>query len=250
VALLLVTTGCATRVPPAQLGPVAADRPSFTESPVVVPVGHSQLEAGQTFTREAGQASFALGEALVRTGLTSWLELRTALNSYAIEQEGTGTVAGFEDAGVAAKLILQPGRGAPSWRPALAVIAGTSLPTGTTRIAERQLLPSVKLLSAWDVSERFVLTTNLNWGHDAEEGRRVDEWSASGSLDVGLTERVGGYVEVYGVGRRLGVVGRRAYVNAGTSWQATPALQLDLRVGTRAGTAGGFFTGVGLTRRW
>jgi hypothetical protein len=249
--LLLVCTACAHRVPTTQLEPIVTDRPDFTESAQTVAQGHTQLEAGQTFAREADVSSFSLGEVLLRTGVTRRVELRTAINSYAFQTGSGSAVAGFEDANIGAKLALLDAPPTPSWRPAVAVIAGMSVPTGGAAYRGARTHPEVKLLTAWDLSDRLAFSSNLNWGRAEYETGIGNEWSASASLGVGLTEKVGAYFETFGFGDRFGRWGQRAFVNGGVTYLISSAFQLDLRAGAGpSGTRGDFFTGVGLSRRW
>ena len=80
---------------------------------------------------------------------------------------------------------------------------------------------------------------------------RYDAHGWSASLGHGVTERVGAYVEAFGIAEARG--GREArYANGGLTLAVHEALQLDLRAGGRLGAATGreFFAGVGIARRW
>lgn len=251
VPLLVACTACVHRAPTAQLEPIVTDRPDFTESAQTVAPGFAQVEAGQTFTREAEMASFSLGEVLLRTGISSRVELRTAINSYAFQIVNGSTTAGFEDANLGAKIALLPAPAGPSWRPAVSMIAGLSVPTGGAAFRGARSHPELKLLTAWDVTDRIAFSSNLNWGRAEYEGGIGDEWSASASVGIGLTDKVGAYVETFGFGDRFGRWGQKAYVDGGFTYLISSAFQLDIRAGAGpSGSRGDFFTGVGLSRRW
>ena len=249
--LLVACTACVHRVPTAQLDAIVTDRPDFTESAQTVAAGHTQVEAGQTFAREADVSSFSLGEVLLRTGVSRRVELRTAVNSYSVQAGGGNSVAGFEDSNLGAKVSLLDAPASPSWRPALAVIAGFSVPTGGSAYRGGRALPEAKLLAAWDLTDRLAFSSNLNWSRAEYDRGLGDEWSASASLGIGVTEKVGAYLETFGFGDHFGAWGQRAFVNGGVTYLISNSFQLDLRAGAGpSGPRGDFFTGVGLSRRW
>ncbi len=224
------------------------DRPDFTEVAALVPVGHVQLESGETFSREGGQSSITIGESLFRIGVARRLELRVATNSYTMQSNGIAFDGGFEDIalGVKVGLLLQP-RG---WVPQLSVIAMSTLPTGSSLYSTGRLHPTVKVVTAWDLAEGISLGSNLNWSRVDDDGDH-DEYAASASVGFDLTERVGLYVEGFTFQAKLAGWERRDYLNGGFTFKVTPGLQLDVRAGVGpAPSQGDFFTGIGLSRRW
>lgn len=56
---------------------------------------------------------------------------------------------GLEDSGLGVKVALNDAGEASSLKPTLALIAGTSLPTGADAFRNRHALPEMKLLAAW-----------------------------------------------------------------------------------------------------
>ena len=69
-------------------GPVVADRPGYTDTPVALPAGAMQLEAGVTDDRVGPSDSrteyVSAGETLLRLGLGARTELRLFGNSYGV----------------------------------------------------------------------------------------------------------------------------------------------------------------------
>lgn len=229
--------------------PLVTDRPDFTESAAVVPLGRTQLEAGETFGRESGSEYLSLGEALLRIGVAPRLELRVAGNSYGVTRDGSAIGTGFEDASVGVKYALtdEP-RG---WRPQLAVIGAVTLPTGTRTMSAQRTLPELKLLAAWDVTDRIGFATNANWAHAVRDGFAHDEWSASGSVSFAATDRLGLYAEAFAFREHMATWIRRDYVNGGLTVLLSNDLQLDLRAGRGPSPSrGDYFTGLGLSHRW
>jgi hypothetical protein len=231
----------AVRVDP---GPFVTDRPDFTESAFTVPKGYSQLEVGATSSRESGERGLALGETLVRAGIASGLEFRVSPGSYLVE--GTGS------AGVSMKLGLHEGPGTPgSTEPTLALLVGTSLPTGAQAFRGTRALPLVKLIAAWSLTDRLALGSNVNWASTEAGGTSGHQWSGSASFGYAFSGRVGGFAEYYAIGDQLGAWQRRSYVDGGLTYLLREGFQVDVRFGVRAdGPGDGTFAGLGLARRF
>jgi hypothetical protein len=192
-----------------------------------------------------------VGEALLRIGLAERAELRLGLSSYSRIREGDLELAGFEDFSVGCKFKLIEGGPARSLRPHLAVIAATSVPSGSDDLRADTPQPEVKLAIGWDLSDRLGLAANLNGGWPSEEGERYRQFSGSVSLGLGISERLGGFIEYFGfVPESLGA-GDRDFVDGGLTWLVRPNLQLDARAGVALrGVEGHLFGGFGLAQRW
>ena len=252
-ALLLTSlNACATASMASRAEPIITDRPDFTESAVTVATGLTQIEAGQTFTREASTNSMAVGELLVRRGLARRVELRVAVNSYTIESHGDTRARGFEDAGIGAKIsLMDAGEGARRWQPALAAIVGASVPTGASPYRSRHVLPEVKMLAAWDLTDRVAFSANGNWSASDDAIRIHNEWSGSASFGFSLTDKLGAYTEYYAFGENAGGWQRRQFVNGGVTYQITHMFQLDARAGVGPSPSRrDYFAGLGFSRRW
>lgn len=249
-----VTIGCAACVRPAlrpDAAPLVTDRPDFTESALTVPKGSVQVEMGGTYSREDGVQSLSSGETLIRSGLTPRVELRLTAASYAVERSDVARAQGLEDTGIGFKFFIHDGGERRSIVPTVALIAGTSLPTGAAPFRSRRALPEAKLLGAWTVSDRIGFASNLNWARAESDGTAHDEYSGSGSFAFALTERVGAYAEYFAFGERTASWSRREYVNGGLTFLVHPTLQLDARAGFRVDApADGTFVGLGVSRRF
>jgi hypothetical protein len=233
----------------AEADELETDRPDFTEGPGVMAKGRVQVEAGETFGREDGVQSLSFGETLVRIGLSPRVELRVAANSYDLLRSGTDVSGGFEDMQVGLKFALLPEQ--HGWQPKLAVIMAATLPTGSVGMTAQETLPEVKVATGWDLTDRLALATNVNWSRTGDPGLVHDEWAASGSLGISLTERIGMYVEAFSFFERAAGWHERDYVNTGFTFTVTDNFQLDVRAGRGPSSAhGDFFTGVGFAHRW
>ncbi len=252
LALLLPLVGCAT-ASRAGLEPLVTDRPDFTESSETVPSGLVQLESGTTYTQDGSAKGASLGEALVRVGVTPRAELRLGFNSYSIAREAGSTVRGFEDASIGAKVKLVQGGDVGSVRPTVAVIVGTSVPTGATPLRSTLLQPEVKTTWAWDLTDRLAFSSNLNYAWIREPLQSYGEAGATASFALGLTDRVGSYLEYFGFFPQQDGVDRSHFANGGLTFVLHDNLQLDARAGQqvrRQADGRSFFVGVGLSRRW
>lgn len=251
VAALLPLAACATanRV---GLQPLVTDRPDFTESSETVPTGLAQLESGATFARDGEVKGTSIGEGLLRIGIASRAELRLGFNSYSIQQEAGAIAKGLEDASIGAKFKLLQGGATGSAKPTIALLVGSTLPTGATPFRSQKLQPEVKTAFAWDFTDRVAFSSNVNYAWVRETFDSYGEVGASGSLGLGLTDRVGAYVEYFGFFPRAELVERSHFANGGLTFGLSDNLQLDARAGRQVARKDGtgYFVGVGISRRW
>lgn len=233
-----------------QQSPLVTDRPDFTESAETVDRRRIQLEAGYTFTRSGEVHEHALGEVLVRIGILDRLELRVGLNSYAWLDGPDVDDSGYEDPSVGAKIALAPPPDRPGWRPAAAILVGTTVP-GVGDLGEDAWQPEAKLAVGWDLSESASLGSNVGYTHASEEGSEFDQASASLALGFDIAGPASGYVEAFGFAPAARDGDDAAIVNGGVTWLLHPDLQLDARLGAGLNReAPDFFVGVGVARRW
>lgn len=233
--------------------PIVTDRPDFTESTETVPAGMTQIEAGTTFSRAGEEKSHSLGEVLIRHSLGRKTELRLEVPTFSRTRGAGGREAGFEDGSIGFKTVLSLGSGGFGLgRPRVSLIADTSLPLGSRRFRERKLQPGAKLLLSWELSDRVALSSNLNYAYLSEQGERFGELSASASLGVGLTDKVGSFIEVFGFSPS-GDRDDSRFINGGFTFLVNNDLQLDARLGFGLGNAvkgPDTFFGVGLSQRF
>lgn len=228
--------------------PLVTDRPDFTESAVAVPRGDVQLESGYTYTRAEDGDEHALGEALLRIGLVERLEARIGLGSHTWIRAAGKDPAGFDDPSLGFKAVLAREETAGV---AAAVLAGTSVPVGDGDVGEDEWQPEIRLAVSRGLSEAFTLAANAGYARASEDGEGFDQGSASLSLGMGLSERVGAYAEAYGTFPVDPSGDDETVLNGGFTFLVHPLFQLDARAG--AGLTSGapdFFLGVGVARRW
>jgi len=108
---------------------IATDRPSQTNSSLVVPAGSLQSENGLNFTAAQGSQALDATNTRLRFGLAPCFEFLVDLPSYSATMHGPGS-SGFSDIAPAVKWQISPLPGTFD----LSVIAGAALPTGNPGI--------------------------------------------------------------------------------------------------------------------
>jgi hypothetical protein len=232
----------------AMADPLVTDRPDFTESPETVAKGRVQVEAGATFERSGDERTRSLGEVLVRVGMGKHSELRIGLPSHLRLSGGGSSVSGWDDAYLGAKFVLREGEGRS---PQVALLAGTTLPTGSRRMAERKYQPDAVLAAAIDLNEKTALSTNIGVARASSSGERFNQLFGSLSLGYSLSDRWGIYGEVYAFNRNEPGGSTQKYANTGLTYLVNDDFQLDARfgVGLNNGPRERFW-GLGVARRF
>ncbi len=241
-------------------GPVVADRPGYTDTPVALPAGAVQLEAGATDDRVGPSDSrteyVSAGETLLRLGLGARTEARLFGNSYGLRTASGGpTAGGVEDFKLGAKLNL---RSVPdsihSWAPNVALLAATTLPTGAGGFGAASAQPEAKLAMNWTTPSPFSLYTNVGYGDVVNETGRAGKGWVSAASWWAINPRVSVFAEGMAIGRvrgsGSGTTGNE--VDGGFTFLINDRFQLDVRAGRGLGSETGSerFVGAGLAKRW
>lgn len=231
---------------------LVTDRPDFTESAVTVPKGSWQLEFGYTFDKDNVYhlTTHTLGELLVRFTLVEKLEFRVGINSYNILEFGGfpaggplySTVKGFEDMSLGLKWEII--------RDNVAVLVSTTIPTGAENLGSSKLQPSVTLALAKDINKTLAIGVNLGAANLRGGDIGIMEFTASTSLGISLTEKLGMFIEYFGFyysehdGKDI------YYFNTGFTYLVNPTFQLDIRAGKKLNKeSSAYFIGVGASFR-
>lgn len=231
---------------------LVTDRPDFTESATTVPKGSVQFEFGYTFNKDNDYhfTSHTLGELLVRLTLVEKLEFRVGINSYNILEfddsiiggPPRSPVKGFEDMALGLKwAIIQDN---------VAVLVSTTIPTGADDFGSSKLQPSLTLSLAKDISEKLAIGVNLGVSDlDGGDGS-ITELSASASLGISLTEKLGMFLEYFGFYYSDADGKDIHYFDAGFTYLVNPTFQLDIRAGKQLNKeSSAFFIGIGAAFR-
>ena len=125
-------------------GPITTDRPTVTNSSVVVPVGSLQAENGFLETENQAQSIFDGPETLLRIGVATSTELRLTVPDYYYNlNAGGGCASGFGDLAIGVKEQLGPTPGGFDVSATLFL----SLPTGANAVSSGGYDPGLQV--AW-----------------------------------------------------------------------------------------------------
>lgn len=216
--------------------PLVGDRPDFTESTSTIPRGHVQVEGGVTFSRVDDEEAQSLGEVLVRIGLGERVEARIGAGSYVridTGVPGAGRITGFEDPSLGMKVRLTPDDPdlLPPGRPTMALLLATSIPAGDEELTDDEWVPDAKLALSWSLTDRWSLSSNLNYAYPVDGDDRFHQFSASLSGGVSLTGRLGAFVEYFGFTEETDGGPDTHYLDGGVTFGISNDLQLDARIG-------------------
>ncbi len=236
------------------------DRPDFTESSRTVGQGVTQWELGYTYSYNDDNGvqarSHNYPEALLRAGiLADWLELRVGWCYAEQVAQTTGGSRersyGSEDLYLGFKIGLTPQDG---WLPEMALIPQMMVPIGSGGLTAGECLPGINWIYSWELNDRWVVAgqTQLNRALDTVTNRPFLDVSQSATMGLGITERLGGYLEWYVmIPDGADVDPTLHYLNGGFTFAVNADLQLDARVGRGLSqSADDYFAGSGLVFRY
>lgn len=205
-------------------GTVGPERPSFSTNAHIVPAGRVQLEGGASQQRFGDIKGFDAGELLLRVGVSSRVELRAGLPSYVDTKAGGVQSTGADDAAIEGKVLVKSGD-----KGAVSVLASTTLPTGTRRIAEHTYQPGGTLISDVNISKKIVVTTNVGYFRISLAGDRHDLTFAVSTLNFALKRSINIYSEFYAQNLRHTYIHR--YAATGGKWTIRNQTAIDLSCG-------------------
>jgi hypothetical protein len=200
---------------------IATDRPSVTNSSVVVPQGGFQFENGMLMTDAAGQWTFDAPETSFRYGLFAKTELRLAPPDYFYNFPAfPGAVSGFGDMSIGVKQQL-----GPVWGFDVSLIVFVSLPVGAQRISSGGYDPGLQLPWSRKLSTNWTAAGQLATYWPTIAGTHNVTGEATFLVDRQLTGPWDAWIEYAGDFPRLG--NSRQLLHAGTSYKITPWQQID-----------------------
>jgi hypothetical protein len=200
---------------------IATDRPSVTDSSVVVPVGSFQFENG--FADTAG--IFDGPETLVRIGLLSKTEFRFAVPDYISD-----SASAFGDIAIGVKQQLGPVHGFD-----VSLVVTLGFPTGARTVASRGYDPSFNVPWSHALSSKWTAAGMLSVYWPTVDGRRNVTGESTFLLDRTLTGKWDAFIEYAGDFAKTG--GPRHLAHIGTSYRPTPRQQFDVHFGVGLSSA-------------
>jgi hypothetical protein len=232
--------------------PLVTDRPDFTESSSTVGSGVLQLEGGLTYSDfRNGVSVTTVGEILARWGVAEKLELRFQVPTYSWERGGGVEGSGFLSSGIGFKyeLLQGSGDGFVGGMEA-ALIASTTIPTGTSDFVSSKWQPSAVFSASWVLGPNVGIGSNLGIGRPADDENRYTTLWASVAVGVGLDEATSIFVELYGFNREEDRGPSTVTFQTGLVYLFSPDLQADVRAARRLTDRGvDFLVGTGISWR-
>jgi len=224
--------------------PIATDRPSFTNSSIVVPLGSLQAENGFLETRSQGQSTVDGPETLLRLGVASRTELRFTVPNYFYNvSSGAGT--GFGDIAVGLKRQLGPLAGGFD----VSATAFVSFPTGASGVSSGGYDPGVQVAWSRGLSGKWSVAGMLSLYAPTQGQARNITGESTVLLDRQLRGPWDVFVEYVGDFPENG--GTRQMMNFGSSYKIAARQQLDFHFGVGfTPAAADHFVGVGYSFRF
>jgi len=203
---------------------IATDRPSVTNSSVVVPEGGVQLENGFLATDTEGRYVLDFPESYLRYGLLEKTELRLAVPDYFHDlPSGSATTSGFGDMAIGVKQQLGPVAGFD-----LSVISFLSLPTGSNDVSSHGYDPGLQFPWSHKLSENWNLAGQVAFYWPTQGGQRNFTDEATLLLDRQLSEPCDVFVEFAADVPQRG--GSSQLLHVGTAYKLAPHHQIDFHV--------------------
>ena len=232
---------------------IITDRPDFTESPVSVPRGSIQLEAGLTLESHTEAEigvddltvdDLTVGEALVRWGIFDNLEARFQIPSYrnvSIEGNDGPSIDGFSDLDLGVKYQFSEDDSDLQF----GAIVKASLPTGSDDFTSDEVEPEAILIVGKQLGPSLSLAGQIVVGVPSDGDGRSFEWGASIVSAAGWS-RVGAFLEYSITVPDEGTASQ--VIHLGGTFSASDRLQLDLHGGFGvSSTAPDSFIGAGFS---
>jgi hypothetical protein len=233
--------------------PISPERPGFTNGTDTIPFGRYQFETGYQYSHDGKSFEHEIdNSAQLRFGVSPRAEVRLGVPAYDWFSGGEGSprTRGLADSSVSAKWRFFDGQ--QTKRPSLALILGTTLPTGSRAFRENYLQPQAALESHFDFSDNYSLEGNLVYSDARSEGRRFDQYSGGLNLGYNASRTLTFFIETYRVSPTdLGKVSG-SYIDGGLTYLTGKDTQLDVNGGTGVtrGVRSGFFVGAGIAHRF
>jgi hypothetical protein len=236
-----------------QVPDIITDRPDQTESAAIVPLSMLQVETG--FVYEGDETDFVertnttFNTTLLRYGLFKNAELRMGMEyleeSMKIKSAGlSSSVIGFGPLYTGIKVKITEEKGAV---PEMAILGSLTWPaTADENLKPSYVAPAMRLAFAHTLSENLSLGYNLGaeWNGEVPDA----SYYYSLALGIGLTSKIGAFVESYGFLYEEFKPDHKA--DAGFTYLLSRNFQIDLSGGIGLSEISpDYFVGFGLSYR-
>ena len=211
------------------IGSIATDRPDQTESSSLVPKGYFQWETGFLYEHASStEQNYSYNTSLLKYGLFESFELRliveynrsrTALVGAEFDNQGLAPIA------IGSKIAITQENG---WIPEIALLSHLTLPnTGLKAFQTNFLAPDFRFLISKTLTESLSLGLNLGASWDGTSANATREYTLA--LANGFTERLGGFIEIYGFATEGSRPDHR--LDGGFTYLIQNNMQLDVSAG-------------------
>ena len=215
-----------------ELGEMSTDRPDFTESTDTIARGWTQLEGGvlSNWHALASGQDRAIGApySLLRLGLTRFAELRLSADGFTSESGAVDGAweqhSGGSDLEIASKVRVLDEK---VHLPALAFIAGASVPTGAGYFSSGRVNPFLELCWSKSLPGGFDAGGNVNFQWGGTETEHAYSLSVGHKLGRGF----GVYGEIYRISPIDGDEAAHWVANSGITKLLGTNAQLDIEAG-------------------
>lgn len=224
-------------------GPISTERPSFSASPIALPTGYWQIEAGYQFTRDKDDASFKQHKPLmlIRYGFHEKLELQLGNINYVWQQIDALEENGPQDPSLGLKWQVNS---ADSVVP-VGLYGAVSLPVGSSSFSSGHYDPSMDVL--WTYSSA------LEWFGTARLAHSNGFFTFDNAIGISFAfpGNSGSFVEYLGTFHEDDNLISAHNLNLGMAWRLTYNLQFDINGGLGLNThAHDYYTGMGMSYRF
>ncbi len=229
--------------------PFSAERPGFTNGTETVPPGQLQFEFAYLYQNGDGTWTNRIGDSgQFRVPLNRQMEVRLGVPAYQQQRSSGRLQSGMDNLLISSKWRFQE---ETKHSPALALISGSTLPTGSTDVGNRFWQPQASLEASHSLGDRFGLQVSGIYQGAGGEGRRFDGYGAGLNLGMNLTPITSTFFEVFYLAPGGGDP-RATFVDGGLTWTLNNRLQFDINGGLRASPHSGkdYFVGAGIVTRW
>jgi hypothetical protein len=242
--------------PADQMREMVTDRPDTTESPYSVPPGHFQLEMSFfDYSRDLSpdpqdsvrNQTWSFSQMNCKLGLLHDMDLQIVFDTYTQQRsttdEVTNKLSGFGDVTLRLKMNMW---GNDEGTTALALMPYVKIPSNT-RLSNKEWEYGLIIPFAVAVNDRVGLgfMGQMDLVSDPNTGGYDFEWMQTATMGIGLTEKLGMYVEMVCVAGPS--TDCRVLLDGGLTFSVTDDLVFDagLRIGmNRAAEDIGVFTGM------
>lgn len=204
---------------------IQTDRPDQTECPFIVPLNYFQFENGFVYQKINNDSNeIVVPNVLTRFGINEHFELRL-ITEYEVNNDFNQKISGINPVLIGFKTRLLEEKGIV---PTTSFITHLAIPQlASTNYKTQFYAPEFRFTMQHSISEKQSLSYNLGaeWNGETPEPTFVYTLTTGYSF----TEKVSGYVELYGFIPQLEKPDHR--FNAGVSYLFNPNHQLDVSGG-------------------